>query len=138
MSVQTVKINTVPNNVKILPPEGINVMPQNQKRKYENCTNLYTQDQIKDLLKEIGIKTDSRNFGPSFYTMKYSNENGSVIINNETWKNDAVEISKDGSVKHLGSWHDEEIAPKGSFTFVVERIEKKIEESKSRFPGIIY
>ena len=96
-----------------------------------NCNDLYSQREIKNILKEIGTLQDKLPNMPLYvprYTIEFYKTSGTVVIDNKSCTNDTTEILKDGSVRHVGSWHNKEVAPAGSFTSVVEEVKNRIKE----------
>lgn len=90
---------------------------------YTDLTEKYPQEEIVDILKLVG--TFDEEYYPSEYEVKLYNT-GTLVINNKNQTNDTTEICKDGSVRHVGSWHNTEVAPAGSFPFLVEDAQAKI------------
>ena len=88
----------------------------------------YSQDDIQDLLKKVGADTRSHNIFPNFYELRYDRKNNNVIIDNRSMVNDTVVILSDGSVKHCGSWNDTQLAPKGSYSNIVDRVKVHVEK----------
>lgn len=95
-----------------------------------DMSDKYSQDEIKNILKKVGNKQVDNTIYPCKYSINYSPENKSVLINNTNMTNDATEIYKDGSVKHCGSWGDKELAPKGSFNDIIKEVETRQKEGK--------
>ena len=115
-----------------------------------DMSDKYSQDVIKNILKKVGNKQVDNTIYPCKYSINYSPENKSVLINNTNMKysinyspenksvlinntnmtNDATEIYEDGSVKHCGSWGDKELAPKGSFNDIIKEVETRQKEGK--------
>lgn len=84
-----------------------------------DLTDKYSQEEIVEILKTVGTYDESKILMPPKYQVELCNSE-TLVINNENRTNDTTVIKKDGSVKHVGSWHNKEIAPAGSFTFLVE------------------
>ena len=95
-----------------------------------DMSDKYSQDVIKNILKKVGNKQVDNTIYPCKYSINYSPENKSVLINNTNMTNDATEIYEDGSVKHCGSWGDKELAPKGSFNDIIKEVETRQKEGK--------
>ena len=95
---------------------GTNQVEKNNERpKPIDITDKYSQDEIVDILKQVG--TYKKSVYPARYTVEMYGDN--LVINNATMTNDTTEIKEDGSVYHCGSWHNDEIAPAGSFEDIV-------------------
>lgn len=95
-----------------------------------DMSDKYSQDEIKNILKKVGNKQVDNTIYPCKYSINYSPENKSVLINNTNMTNDTTEIYEDGSVKHCGSWGDKELAPKGSFNDIIKEVETRQKEGK--------
>ena len=61
------------------------------------------------------------------YTVQYYKNSDTLVINNVTMTNDTTEILSDGSVHNVGSWHNKELAPAGSFDRILDDAKKRIE-----------
>jgi len=92
-----------------------------------DLTEKYSQDEIKDILKRVG--TSHETIYPCRYSVDYYPKAGALAINNTNMTNDTTEILKDGSVRHCGSWHNKEVAPKGSFPDIVEDAKARMEKA---------
>ena len=97
---------------------------------YIDCTDLYSQKEIKSIIKKLG--TESTDIPSALYTPRYTvayyRNSGALVIDNKARTNDTIEILKDGSVRHVGSWHNKEVAPAGSHTDIVEDALSRIKE----------
>lgn len=94
----------------------------------KNCTdltNVYTQENIVDILKEAG--TYNKTVYPCKYSITYYPNSESLIINNTNMTNDTTVIEKSGKVRHCGSWHNEEITHGEKFTAIVNDAIERIE-----------
>jgi len=96
-----------------------------------DITDLFSQKELRSILKRIGTQAPDipnpayATFVPR-YSIEYFPNSGAVVINNQTMTNDTTEIYKDGSVRHVGSWHNKEVAPAGSFSDIIEEVEARI------------
>ncbi len=96
-----------------------------------DITDLFSQKELRSILKRIGTQAPDipnpayATFVPR-YSIEYFPNSGAVVINNQTMTNDTTEIYKDGSVRHVGSWHNKEVAPAGSFSDIIEEVESRI------------
>ena len=95
-----------------------------------DMSDKYSQDEIKNILKKVGNKRVDNTIYPCKYSINYSPESRTVLINNTNMTNDATEIYEDGSVKLCGSWGDKELAPKGSFNDIIKEVETRQKEGK--------
>ena len=95
-----------------------------------DMSDKYSQDEIKNILKKVGNKQVDNTIYPCKYSINYSPESRTVLINNTNMTNDATEIYEDGSVKLCGSWGDKELAPKGSFNDIIKEVETRQKEGK--------
>ena len=95
-----------------------------QEPLYVDCTELYTPEEIKSIRKRVGAP-DFDMFGPSKYSVNLF-KSGALVIKNMTMTNDAIEISEDGSVRHVGSWHNELLAEKGSCIDILEDAKQRL------------
>ncbi len=95
-----------------------------------DITKNYTQDEIVDILKLVGTYKEQPY--KSKYSVEYNPNTGNMIINNTNCTNDTTVILKDGSVRHCGSWHNEEVAPKGSYTYLVTVAESHLAVEKAK------
>ena len=96
-----------------------------------NCTDLYSQKEIKDILKKIGTqapKLPKDVFFVPRYSVEYYSNSDTLVINNLAMTNDTTEILSDGSVRHVGSWHNKEVAPAGSFNELLSDAKRRIRE----------
>ncbi len=94
-----------------------------------NCTSLFSDDEIADILKKAGrpkkppfIFTAFKN-EPKFDVYLYNNDR--LIINNKNWTNDTTVIYQDGSAKHIGSEHEIQTAKKGKCAGIIEEAIKR-------------
>ncbi len=103
-----------------------------------DVTKLFTQKEIRKILKEVNAPLDGGlspigvSLGDSDKT-EYSigiYDGIGIVINNETTTNDTTVIRKDGSVINNGSWHHRELASKGEYTDLYERLSKEIEKRR--------
>ena len=96
-----------------------------------DITDLFSQKELRSILKRIGTQAPAVP-NPAYatyvprYAIEYFPNSGAVVINNLTMTNDTTEIYKDGSVKHVGIWHNKEVAPADSFTDIIEEVESRI------------
>ncbi|MBR1424277.1 hypothetical protein IJ579_01790 [bacterium] len=95
--------------------------------RFKDCTDLYTEKEIRDILKQIGTDNDFTN--RSRYQVFYYPNKEALVIHNTSLTNDTTEIYKDGSVKHVGSWHNKDVAPAGTFNDIIEDAKKRYEAS---------
>ena len=70
------------------------------------------------------------NYVPRYSIQFYPNSEA-LVINNQSMTNDTTEILKDGSVRHVGSWHNKEVAPAGTYIDIVEAAKLKMNNQKS-------
>lgn len=73
-----------------------------------DITNLYSQDEIKNILKEVGA------YNEMVYPVRYSVElikDRLLVINNMNCTNDTTEFYINGKVINSGSWHQKELHP---------------------------
>lgn len=133
-SVQPVNYGYVPNgsnkhSVVTVPSSGKENRPLNSD--IINCTDLYSQKEIKKILKRVG--TEAANLPLSVYapryTVQYYSKSDSLVINNVTRTNDTTEILSDGSVRSVGSWHNKEVAPAGSCNDILIDAKNRIRET---------
>ena len=89
----------------------------NKNHKCIDLTNVYTQENIVDILREAG--TYNKPVYPAKYTIAFYPDSETLVINNSNMTNDTTEISKDGRVRHCGSWHNKEIAKEQKYTDIV-------------------
>ena len=108
--------------------ESDNVQKVSKEPLYYDCTNLYSPEEIAQIRKRVGAPDPMY---PSQYSVKIFNS-GAMVIKNESMTNDTVEISKDGGVRHVGSWHNKELAPKGSFEDIVKDAQQRLEKSQNK------
>lgn len=101
---------------------------------HENCngnhncidlTNVYTQENIVDILREAG--TYNKPIYPAKYTITYYPGSETLVINNSNMTNDTTEISRDGTVRHCGSWHNKEVAKEQKYADIVNDAIERIE-----------
>lgn len=101
---------------------------------HENCnkkggcidlTNVYTQENIIDILREA--KTYHEPIYPCKYSISYNQKSETLVINNTNMTNDTTEINKDGTVRHCGSWHNKEIAKEQKYADIVNDAIERIE-----------
>ena len=106
-------------------PENVTAQPTFKGRasNYINLTDKYSQEEIVEILKQVGAYKESPY--PANYEVKLF-KSGALVINNKNNTNDTTEILKDGSVVHAGSWHNKEVAPVGSFTNLLEEAQAKL------------
>ena len=93
-----------------------------------DLTEKYTNKEIDAILKRVG--TDNKLGYPCQYSVEYLPQVEAMVINNKNMTNDTTEIYKDGRAVHCGSWHNKEVAPKGTFVDIVEDAKKRFEEIK--------
>ncbi len=94
--------------------------------KYIELSDKYSQEEIVDILKTVGTYKESP--FENEYDITYYTESETLVINNRNRTNDTTEVNKDGSVKHRGSWHNKEVAPEGSFIFIVEEAIERLDD----------
>jgi hypothetical protein len=97
----------------------------------EDLTKQYSQNEVVDILKKVGTYSDATVY-PNRYTVKYYDKAETLVINNESHTNDTTEIYKDGKVINRGSWHYNEVAPKGAYPEIVEDAKKRMEKSETK------
>ena len=97
--------------------------------KFDNgeCTGLYSQDEIKKIIGRLGTTNNYTNM--SAFRV-YMNKDNTLTIHNCSLTNDDIVISADGSARHVGSWHNKEIAPKGTCTDIFEDAKKRVENTR--------
>ena len=111
-----------------IPPQQANVAG---RPVCTDITDLFSQKELRSILKRIGTQAPDipnpaySTFVPR-YTIEYFPNSGAVVINNQTMTNDTTEIYKDGSVRHVGSWHNKEVAPAGSFNDIIDEVQSRI------------
>ena len=101
---------------------------------YYDCTNLYSPEEIQRILERVGAPKAAF---PSKYSVTLF-DSGTLVIKNESMTNDIIEISKDGGVRHVGSWHNNQLAPKDSFKDIVEEAKQRLDNSEKSKKQMIY
>ena len=91
---------------------------ESRPQKYVDISDKYSQEELVDILKDVGTYMASP--FANEYDVKFYSESNTVVINNLNRTNDTTIIEEDGRVKHCGSWHNKEVAPAGSFIYIVE------------------
>lgn len=95
---------------------------------YVDCTNLYSAQEIRDIRNQVGAPNYDM-FGPSNYSVMLFNT-GALVIKNNSMTNDTVEISPDGSARHVGSWHNNLLGKKEEYIGFIETAKQKLETCK--------
>ena len=99
-----------------------------------DITDSYSQKEIRKMLERIGIDVpnmQSPNI-PFSYKPRYSIKcypSGAIVIDNTQRTNDTTEILADGSVRHVGSWHNNEIAPAGTCNDILADAYRRMSEN---------
>ena len=100
---------------------------------YLDLSDLYSQKELRDIIHKIGTDApqlpNQLNYVPR-YSIQYYPESETLVINNQSMTNDTTEILKDGSVRHVGSWHNKEVAPKGTFNDIIETAKSRMNSEK--------
>lgn len=120
--------NTIPQ-----PKVDTSTQTMGGQKAYVDLTDSYSQKEIRNILKRIGTDTKlpaPMNYVPRYAVMYYSGSE-TLVIHNTSMTNDTTEILKDGSVRHVGSWHNKEVAPAGSFNDVIEDAKLRVEEDNN-------
>lgn len=112
----------------IAPAYNTAAQPTAQPAYVVDLTEKYTNKEIENILKRVG--TDNKSGYPCQYSLEYLPQTQAVVINNKNMTNDTTEIYQDGRAVHCGSWHNKEVAPKGTFVDIVEDAKKRFEEIK--------
>ena len=97
----------------------------NENHKSVDITDLYTQENIVDILKETGAYRNP--IYPCKYSVEYYFESGALVINNTNMTNDTTVIDKDGTVTHGGSWHNKEIGKEEKYAEIVNDALERID-----------
>lgn len=100
---------------------------------YVELTDLYSQKELRNLVNKIGTGapniSNSMGYVPR-YSIQYYPTSGTVVIDNQSMTNDTIEILKDGSVRHVGSWHNKVVAPEGSCSDIIKEVKSRMNSDK--------
>ena len=98
-----------------------------------DCNELYSKEDVKSILETIGTYPKL----PALYSLsqpdfdvKYYSSSGSLVFNCKNMTNNTTIIEKDGKAISKGSWHHNEVAPSGTYTYLIEDAQKRIANKK--------
>lgn len=95
-----------------------------------DCSKLYKPQEVEDILKRVGTDCKIQTMYKPAYSIEYYPKAEALVINNKNMTNDTTEILRDGSVRHVGSWHNKEVAPAGSYLDIIEDAKARIGNSQ--------
>jgi len=119
----------------IRPMQNISQMPPiiSKTPTYIDLTDFYSQKELRDIIHKIGTNApqlpNQINYVPR-YTIQFFPHTEALVINNQSMTNDTTEILKDGSVRHVGSWHNKVVAPAGTCTNIIEEAKSRMDSNK--------